>query len=150
MNKQNDLPVLLAFLPDKIHQQEIVDEVMIQLHDGNINPIDVELKLKALVNICKSILDNAHELICNEIDKYTEKTISIMGVEITKRTIREYDYESDRVWRDLKAIEKNDAEKRKAREKFLQSVKGEGLDPETGEIINEITHTEKPSWAVKF
>ena len=71
-------------------------------------------------------------------DMFTEKHIDIFNAEIQIKTKRNFVYGNDAVWNQLKAVESNASEKRKAREKFLQKVEVETLDPETGEMIQPL------------
>lgn len=104
---------------------EIFANAIVQgILSGEIEPLEVAVKVDAIDKIIKAVKSNVQyrDVILDNADMYDGKTFEFSGVKITKADSVKYDYSVDAVWRGLKADEDAVAEKRKAREKLLQTL----------------------------
>jgi hypothetical protein len=99
--------------------------------NGDINPIEIDVRLKFLEELINSIRKDkdVKDLIVSEIHKY-EKTFNYRDKAIITISERSsYDYTNDCVYTELK-------EKIKARENLLKALPKNGMaDTETGEMV---------------
>lgn len=121
---------LIKILPSTVKQQTELTRRFIDLAtSGEVNPIEVELYLKAL----EAVVDNVRKdidyrfAVNSEADKYNEKKFSVGSATVEKSQKTTYDYSNDPIWAGLKS-------KLSEREKMLKALPGEMADPETGEI----------------
>ena len=111
-----------------ITKEDVINNVIGEVLDGNINALELEVKLRALEDISKKIrgdirIKNAvYDMALN----YDGQQYMEHEVKITSR--KTADYASDDEWILLKA-------KVKAREVFLKSLKEPTIDKETGEMV---------------
>ena len=111
-----------------------------ELLSGEYNPLDVELKLKAMEETIKQLRsdEEIRSFVLSEAEKYG-KSFEWRGAKMSIREVGvKYDYSStgDSEWAILDAQIKELSEKKKAREKFLQAVPAScTVSPETGEMI---------------
>jgi len=103
--------------------------------DGNIDPLTLAIKLKAVEEVAKQINKEIKELATSEAEKYGKSfEYKNAKVEVAQVGVK-YDYSNcqDEEWNKINAdIEKLEI-KRKERETFLKGVKGQLT------IINETT-----------
>lgn len=143
--QQNKLKIaqqnLLGTIPgNKRDVNRIAGMTVTAVLDGDENPLEVDVKLRYLEHLIKSIRENLEmkDAVLQEAHKYGEKTFQAFGVEITKTTVgTRYDYSQcgDSTHTDILAKIAELTEHRKEREKLLQGLDGEMAIPETGEII---------------
>ena len=118
----------------------VIYEMKAELMSGDYNPLDVELKLKAIEEITKQLRadEDIRAFVMKEAEKYG-KSFEWRGAKMSIREVGvKYDYAStgDSEWALLDAQIKELSEKKKAREKFLQAIPVTGtVSPETGEMI---------------
>lgn len=142
-----DAPITYVEIGNLIHfmKQELLS--------GEYNPLDVKLKLKAIEETVKQLQDDdeIRQFIMAEAEKYG-KSFEWRGAKMSIREVGvKYDYASsgDSEWALLDAEIKELTEKRKAREKFLQSIPEDGtVSPATGEVIYRPAKTSTTSIAV--
>lgn len=143
----NELPV------DYVGIGNVVYEAKKTILSGDHNPLDVEIRLKAMEELVKQLRGDADikAAIIAEAEKYG-KSFEYGGCKINIREAGvKYDYAStrDSEWAILDAEAKEIAEKKKAREKFLQSIPTEGtVSPTTGEQIYAPAKTSQTTVAV--
>lgn len=125
----NDLE-LVKIIPSTVQQQTDLTRRFISMAtSGDINPIEVELYLKAL----ESVIDNVRKdidykyAVNSEADKYSEKKFSVGSALVERSSKTTYDYSQDSTWAELK-------KKLSEREAMLKGLPSEMVDPETGEI----------------
>lgn len=101
--------------------EAIVNNVM----DGNIDPLDVHLKITALERIIKAVKDNDNyrTAVMDQADLYPGNIFDHKGAELTKGNATRYDYSENNYWNKLKETETLAADERKDHEKLLQSLK---------------------------
>ena len=111
-----------------ITKEDVINNVIGEVLDGNINALELEVKLRALEDISKKIrgdirIKNAvYDMALNyDGQQYMEHEVKIT----TRKTA---DYKDDEEWVLLRA-------KVKSREMFLKSLKAPVLDKDTGEYI---------------
>ena len=118
----------------------VIYEMKAELMSGDYNPLDVELKLKAIEEITKQLRadKDIRAFVMKEAEKYG-KSFEWRGAKMSIREVGvKYDYAStgDSEWALLDAQIKKLSEKKKAREEFLQAIPPTGtVSPETGEMI---------------
>ena len=153
METLNALSVIYAVPStyDEIHN--FIFKAKRELLNGDYNPLDVEIQLKAMEEVIKQLRADADikNAVIAEAEKYG-KSFEHRGCKIS---IREggvkYDYAGtqDSEWALLEAEAKEIAEKKKAREKFLQALPPEGtVSPVTGEQIFPPAKTSSTTVAV--
>ena len=129
-----DAPITYVEIGNLIHYMKQ------ELLSGEYNPLDVELKLKAMEETIKQLRsdEEIRAFVLSEAEKYG-KSFEWRGAKMSIREVGvKYDYSStgDSEWAILDAQIKELSEKKKAREKFLQAVPASGtVSPETGEMI---------------
>ena len=143
----NELPV------DYVGIGNLVYEAKKMILSGDHNPLDIEIRLKAMEELVKQLRGDAEikAAVIAEAEKYG-KSFEYGGCKIN---IREggvkYDYAAtgDSEWAILEAQAKEIGEKKKMREKFLQSIPPSGtVSPETGEHIYPPAKTSQTTVAV--
>jgi len=98
-----------------------VNEIM----SGNVNPVEVEVRLKMIEDAIKLIRSNQHvkNLLVEQVEQGRGEAL---GAKLTLSRRTTYDFTNDPVYN----LHKSEM---KAREIFLKGMKG--VDPETGEIV---------------
>lgn len=134
------ISTLTYFNTSKVGIQQFVDKVITELEAGQINPLDLLIYLKSIEKSIEGINQRAKEMINNEADKYSEKSIEYKGARIDKAELGvKYDYAmcEDREWNIMTADINTLTYKRKKREEFLKALINpiDWVDVETGEII---------------
>lgn len=129
----------LRLMPTTASQIGQFSKQLIQgVQEGNINPLELLVVLRALGGVSKTVLDCINENIQTAADKYNEKEFEVFGAKIQKGDVGvEYDYKSsgDRDWERFATDEATAAARRKERETFLRSLKEpmSVLDEDSGE-----------------
>lgn len=122
-----------------------VSKVKEGLLEGYVTGLDAAQLLKSMEEIVKRLKsdNDIRDMILEDADKYTEKTIELNGCKFTKRTSSKYDYSQcgDSKFNKLDRQIKELTFERKARENFLKALQEPQIDEETGEIINPATST---------
>ena len=142
-----DAPITYVEIGNLIHYMKQ------ELLSGEYNPLDVELKLKAMEETIKQLRsdEEIRAFVLSEAEKYG-KSFEWRGAKMSIREVGvKYDYASsgDSEWALLDAQIKELSEKKKAREKFLQAIPDMGtVNPETGEAIYRPAKTSTTSIAV--
>ena len=111
-----------------IAKEDVINNVIGEVLEGNINPLELEMKLRALEDISKKIRADIRikNAVYDEAMKHDGQQYMEHEVKITTR--KNADYKDDEEWTLLKA-------KVKAREVFLKSLKEPIIDKDTGEMI---------------
>jgi len=142
-----DAPITYVEIGNLIHYMKQ------ELLSGDYNPLDVELKLKAMEETIKQLRsdEEIRAFVLSEAEKYG-KSFEWRGAKMSIREVGvKYDYAAsgDSEWALLDAQVKELTEKKKAREKFLQAIPDMGtVSPETGETIYRPAKTSTTSIAV--
>ena len=112
----------------EITKTDVINNVIGEVLEGNINPLELEMKLRALEDISKKIRADIRikNAVYDEAMKHDGQQYMEHEVKITTR--KNADYKDDEEWTLLKA-------KVKAREVFLKSLKEPIIDKDTGEMI---------------
>lgn len=135
----NELKTIKNMPLTKAGIKEWSEALIDSLLSGDYNPLDMEVRLKAMEELIKSIRGDSRvrSYVLDEAHKYQTKTFETDHAEITVKDVPRYDYSLDKTWQDLKDEETDVVNARKARETLLK-----GLDPdrdnwdrETGEKI---------------
>lgn len=105
--------------------------------DGNVNALDLMIKLSAAQLAIKEIIDNIKSIATDEAMKYG-KTFDHGNASVTVKQVgvkMDYSKCNDVVWATHYSEEKNAAEQRKDREQLLKTIKGQMtvVNEETGE-----------------
>ena len=112
----------------EITKTDVINNVIGEVLEGNINPLELEMKLRALEDISKKIRADIRikNAVYDEAMNYNGQQYLEHEIKITTR--KTADYKEDEEWTLLKA-------KVKAREVFLKSLKEPIIDKDTGEMI---------------
>lgn len=117
--------------------QQLAEHV---LDAGEQSPLAALIQLRALRDAIDHAIKGLEVAAMDEAAQYGRNDANWRGVGFTVRNGRTvYDYSHDPAWAEMKAQETAVAEQRKAREKFLQALPGEMVDPDTGEFIAPAT-----------
>jgi len=110
--------------------------------EGNINPIEQWVQVKALADVCERFLkdENIKSAVLSDIEKHGKGGATYNGVKIETSNRSELNYSecNDPVYNDLKAELEKLTAKVKERETFLKSVPYAGLEitiEATGEMV---------------
>lgn len=134
--------------------QNFVYKAKQELLSGEYNPLDIEIQLKAMEELIKMLRGDSDikNAAIKEAEKYGKGQFEYRGVKMNVREAGvKYDYAStgDSTWAILDAEAKEIAEKKKAREKFLQNIPIGGVaDPDTAELIQPPVKTSSTTLAV--
>lgn len=124
----------------KEHRQNLADLIVGQIREGQANPLEVHISLKALEDIIKRITSSEEysAALLEEAAKYG-KSFEMHNAAIqTKEAGTKWDYSQTNDSRYQQIAQQIDSltAQRKEREKFLQTIPEGGMaDPETGEMI---------------
>jgi hypothetical protein len=143
----------LSNLPETKEQiRSFVEAAINEVLSGDRNPLELDLRLKALEELVKNIRkdDKVKAAILNELNKYAERLVVYRGVHFQKKSLSKYDYTSDSRWCELDAEIKALSEKKKEREEFLRTLREPMADMETGEIIQPIYCKSEETYSVTF
>src|SRR5690606_10263102 len=131
---------LMRLMPSTASQiQSFANGIVQSVRNGDEDPLDVLLQVRAMEKALKIILDNVKPYAEKEADKYPGQTFDFKGNEIAKTDVKtEYDYSvsGDPIYQQrLYEFEKAQKEL-KEREAFLKAVKEPMtvVDPITGEV----------------
>ena len=120
-----------------------------RINEGEVNPIEAHIKLKAIVKACEVAIKATEQTVADEASKHG-KTFQAFGAEVSlKEGSLTPNYEEDPTYADLKAQLKEREEILKLA--FRQAGKSAIFDEVTGEQIPVCTAKgTKPSIAVTF
>lgn len=142
----------LSVLPSNRDQirsfsRQLKDEILA----GNTDPLKALVQLKFIEKMLEDILkdEELDRLFVKELQLYgKEKVVEIAGAKLMQTEVgTRYDYEAsgDPKWFDLDKQAKEIAERKKEREKFLQTIPYDQgvVDPDTGVFITRPPKTSK-------
>jgi accessory colonization factor AcfC len=128
---------------------QIAQQLTDRINEGEVNPIEAHIKLKAIVKALEATIKATEDIVRDEAEKHG-KTFSAFGAEIqVKEGALTPDYSHDQVWSDLQAS-------MKAREELLKMAfrnagKATVYDEATGEAVPVCpAKGTKPSISVTF
>ena len=128
----NTLSVIRQLPMTKKEQETFAEMAAIEILAGDVNPVEIDLRLKAMEEVIKKIRTDVRvkNYTVEEAEKYG-KSLTIEGVkiEVKSRTTKDYSGCGDDVYNDL--LRQLDSLKMsiKSRELMIES----GVNPETGE-----------------
>lgn len=144
----------LTVLPSaKQEVQEFTRQILSQVESGEINALDLKVRLKWLERLIKAIDEPIKEAVSNEALK-NGRNFDYRGFKIqySENISPKYDYTNcnDPKWNELDEMIKKLGEQKKDREAFLKSIQGyvEVVDEITGEMIPVIAPTKKASTGI--
>lgn len=131
----------LTILPSTKEQREsFVTNAVNEILSGNVNPLQVEIMLKAAQDTIEEIRKNNRVkfVVMEEADKYPEKSFEYGNFKVTKssRTINDFkgcDPHLDELYRQMEALKLQI----KAREQLVIT----GVDSSTGEVFKPVKST---------
>lgn len=130
---------------------KIASDIFIQQVDnGEINPIDAALQLKALEEFIKDVREKLNSYAIDELCKHQNGKVSIYDakIEIAETGVK-YDYSTDLVWQKLKQDNELTASALKTREELLKKIPaGSQLVDEDGEVSTGPTKTSTTSYKI--
>lgn len=126
---------------NKFQQQMLANEIILPVIEGDVNPIDVYVKAKAIQDALKIVTDDdrVKDLVICEVEKYgNNTTYNSASLQVKEMGVK-YDYSvcNDSIYNDLVDNIEKLKETLKQREKFLKSISSDGtlmVDEETGEV----------------
>lgn len=134
--------IIALFQTDKAQRQSFVSQIIEQVKEGEINPLNVHLQLKAMEEICKSISENKeYKDALLEMAGTHGKSFEYLNAKIDTREVgTKYDFSKCNDNEQFILASKLEATKSelKAREDFLKKCPIEGtqiLDKDTAELI---------------
>lgn len=131
---------VLRILPTtKLEIARFAKGVVQSVLDGTANPLEIHVMLKAFDKASELIVDEIRSNVMAELDKYSEKSIHLFGVQIDKTEVAtKYNYSTskDPEWERLDVEVNTATERRKAREAFLRTLREPMtlVNEETGEV----------------
>lgn len=155
----NELPTTAIgaarLLPTTQTQIDIFsDQVIESVRQGETNPLEVLVILKAFEKATERILKEVRENYVKEADKYSEKSFELFGAKLEKAEVgTKYNYSicNDPVYNRRLAIATEATKLVKEREDFLKSLKDpiNFVDEETGEFVKIIPPLKTSTESVK-
>lgn len=148
----------LKLMPTNTQQIARFSKLLIEdVQNGNVNPLELLVMLRALERISETVLDSIQSNIDQAKDKYSEKHFDILGATVEKSEIAvRYKYETakDVEWERRKAAVDAAMGLLKEREEFLRTLKEPltAVDTDSGEVftISPPLKTSKSGVKVKF
>ena len=135
--------LLSLFDTTKAERQEFINDVLVKLDEGNLDPLKVHLQVKSMESIIEGLTksETYKSFVLDAAQKHGSRTFEFGNASIQiKEAGTKYDYSQcgDVVYAKLEKEAQESAEKLKARQKFLQTISGflPVLDEETGQIYN--------------
>jgi hypothetical protein len=135
----------IGLMPESKKQIEMFAEMAInEINQGIYNPLDVEIKLKAVEKTIEKIREGIKDYVIEESKKHGKK-FTIAGHNCEIRSTGRYDFSecNDSYLVTLK-------NQVKQREEWLKSLSDATADPETGEIIYPAVKKTSESLVVTF
>ena len=112
---------------------EFVDSVTSEVLDGNISPLSVHVRCKALIKALEGILDNTQDIAIDEAYHY-KGAFSIEGANVVLREGHGMpDFTQDDICNEMSAKLKQRQELLK--QAFRMNGKAVIVDPDTGEVV---------------
>ena len=126
---------------NKFQQQMLANEIILPVIEGDVNPIDVYVKAKAIQDALKIVTDDDRikDLVICEVEKYgNNTTYNSASLQVKEMGVK-YDYSAcnDIIYNDIVDNIERLKETLKQREKFLKSISSDGtliVNEETGEV----------------
>ena len=126
---------------NKFQQQMLANEIISPVIEGDVDPIDVYVKAKAIQDALKIVTDDdrVKDLVICEVEKYgNNTTYNSASLQVKEMGVK-YDYSvcNDSIYNDLVDNIEKLKETLKQREKFLKSISSDGtliVNEETGEV----------------
>lgn len=142
MEQLTTTSILRLFDTTKEQRASFAANVVAEIEQGNVNPLDIHLQFKAIEQISETVLKDVQyrSAVLTEAEKYGKKS-TYRNAEISIREVGvKYDYSqcNDPVLSELMSQADEIGEKLKSRQKMLQTIPGEGmavLIPDTGEMV---------------
>ena len=120
---------VIRLLPENREQiNNFVSKVVTAVNEGNVNPLELDVQIKRIEEVCKAIRKQTKEQVIDEANKY-DKSFTYAGATITVTERATYDFSNDPECVKLE----NDL---KARKEMLKGLKMQLVDPDTGEVLN--------------
>jgi len=126
----NSIVSIKKQLETREQQEDFANQIILAITEGDINPLEIELFLKALSNVIARVSKNpiVKDCVWEELNKHPEKSFDYNGATFTKSSRKTWDYSNDEIWNELKI-------RIKAREAFLKAIPGDVADANTGELL---------------
>lgn len=147
---------LMTLLPSTSSQiTAFTNGIVRSVQEGNVNPLDVMLQIRAMERSIESIAKQIQENVIREADKYPGIEFTFKGNNLVKGDVStKYDYSvcNDTVWERLKVDADSAKEKLSERETFLKALKEPItiVDELTGEVVKVNPPLKKTVPGVKF
>lgn len=125
-----------------------------QLDNGEINPLALLQRIKAVSKLEEMIKDRLRDAAVTEALKYKEKEVALFGssFKVTESGVS-YDYSGcgDPIWQQLNQTFESAKQSMKDRETFLRSIKGHEtvIDESSGEIVTVYEPVRKSTTTVQ-
>ena len=124
---------------DKADLELKISQISDLIIDGYMNPIECEISLKKFEELAAGVRKKVRDNLLLELDKYTGKTITAFGADITKSSRSTLDYSTcnDFELQELQIEADKLNAKVKARQEMLKNIVPMSVvNPETGEYLN--------------
>lgn len=130
------------------------DQVIESVRQGETNPLEVLVILKAFEKATERILKEVRENYVREADKYPEKSFEAFGAKLDKAEVgTSYDYSvcNDPIYKRLFQVNFEANGQLKERETFLRALKQPMtmIDESTGEVVTVIPPLKKSTTSLK-
>jgi hypothetical protein len=131
----------LMLMPSTQTQVDVFSDMIIQsVKEGEINPIELLVQLKALEKATERIVKEIKENVLTEASKYPGNSFDFKGNKIERAELgTKYDYSkcNDPIWENLDSKASAASNDKKDRETFLKAIKDKEtiVDPNTGEVV---------------
>lgn len=143
MNDLTTTSILALFQTNKEQRQSFVNDLLVKIDAGEVDPLKIHLQLKCMEDIIEQLTVNPtyKNAILEAAEKYGQKTFQFHEAKIDIKEVGvKYDFTKtgDTVWELLDSTSKAAAANLKARQEFLKTVPTKGLqtlDELTGEMI---------------
>lgn len=99
--------------PTKQGLEVMSDGIAEQVTEGNINALDVAIRMNAMEQLCKLVKEKIQGSVMDELYKHPKQKADVFGASISEMTSVKYDYSHIDEWAILEGIIQNAKEKQK-------------------------------------
>lgn len=117
---------------------EAIDNIVNEVNNGNINPVEAYVMLDYLTKVTAEALKNIKPQTLDHIQR--EGDNSAFGVQLNLVSVKDYSYEEDPQWIDIERKAKVYIDARKSREDFLKKIVNDSIDAGKEPIISYTTN----------
>ena len=131
----NALSTITVFPISKKEINNFVEIALSEVDQGIYNPLDIDIRLKAMEETIKLLRKGIKEEVLQEAEKYNKQDYRGVKINLSERGTYDYSKCNDSIYNEAKVKEQQAKATIKGREIYLKSLKEATPDMETGEVL---------------